>query len=124
MSATSRAKTYRMPTGIIAPTTTAARVRKLRHETRWKSAAEVISSRPPPMEVCMTVTPNIPRNVLHQKGIRPMPRCDAENDKKGDEVGALRADLCGPGLEPGLERGKGEECRSESSGDEVAKRSA
>lgn len=51
-------------------------------------------------------------------------RCDTKDDEKGDEVGALRADLCGPTLEPGLEGGKGEECRTKSSGDEVAERCA
>lgn len=50
--------------------------------------------------------------------------CDAEDNEKGDEVGALRADLCRPKLQPGLEGGKGEECRAESSGNEIAKRGA
>lgn len=47
-------------------------------------------------------------------------RRDTEDDEKGDEVGTLRTDLCRPKLEPGLEGGKGEECRAKSSGDEVA----
>ena len=49
---------------------------------------------------------------------------DTKDDEEGDEVGTLRADLGGPKLEPGLEGRKGEECRAESSGNEVAKRGA
>src|SRR6267154_4618459 len=55
------------------PTTTADNRKKLRHEMRWKSAADVISSRPPPIVVWMTVTPKIPSHVLIQKGTIPMP---------------------------------------------------
>ena len=49
-------------------------------------------------------------------------RRNTKDDKKGDEVGALRTDLCRPKLEPGLEGGKGEECGAKSCGDEVAER--
>ena len=49
---------------------------------------------------------------------------DTKDNEKGDEVGTLRANLCGPKLEPGLEGGNGKECRAKSSGDEVAERGA
>ncbi len=49
---------------------------------------------------------------------------NTKDDEEGDDIGTLRTDLCRPKLEPGLEGGKGEECRAKGSGDEVAERGA
>ena len=68
---------YRRPTGSMTPTTMAARVRKFFQLTRWKSAADDISSNEPPMVVCMMDTPRMPNAVLPQNGTMSMPTCGA-----------------------------------------------